>query len=192
MGGSSIAYLARREPGLRPVMTLSGDSAPPDAVHPSLMVAKLRAARASSRPGAILSTLILAAGLGLSGCGPSGSTVDGFKLGVVVKCSPPVDVDAATLDRSCAGFFKRAMAALDARDPGHAAVVSVATYTDGTQPEPIDMTGDGPPPTPAARHPGPNFTVFVYTLADGSIRATGVACGDVKPTVCVGVASYPN
>lgn len=30
MGGSLIAYLARQEPVLGPVMTLSGDSAPPE------------------------------------------------------------------------------------------------------------------------------------------------------------------
>jgi hypothetical protein len=136
--------------------------------------------------------LVLAAGLALSGCGVSGSTVDGFKLGVVVKCSGGIETNPAVLERGCGGDLKRATAALDAREPGHAAVVSYTRYSDGTQPGPIDMTGDGPPPIPGPRHPGPNVTVFVFTLADGSTRATGVACGDVKPTVCVGVGSYPN
>src|SRR5205814_419596 len=71
---------------------------------------------------------------------------------------------------------KRPIAALDARAPGHAAIVSMEAYTDGTQPGPIDFTGPGVPPTPAPRHPGPNVKVFVFKLADGSTRATGVAC----------------
>jgi hypothetical protein len=142
-------------------------------------------------PGAFLG-LIIATCVALSACVASGSTVDGFKLGGIVKCSPPVDVDAATLERGCAGDLKRATAALDAREPAHAAVVSVKTYSDGTQPEPIDMTGDGPPPIPAPRHPGPNVTVFVFTLADGSTRATGVACEGTGPLVCVGVGTYPG
>jgi hypothetical protein len=139
---------------------------------------------------AILSSLFLAAGMALWGCGPSGSTVDGFKLGGIVKCSPPTDPHAAAGGRSCGAFPALATAALDAREPGHAAVVSVAAYTDGTQPGPIDVTGDAPPTVSAARHPGPNVTVFVFTLADGSTRATGVACEELGP--CVGVESYPN
>lgn len=173
-------------------MALSGDSAPPDAAHPSLMVANLWAARWTSRPGASVSTLILAAAIGFSGCGPTGSTIDGFKLGVVVKCSGGISEHTAATDDGCGGGLKRASAALDARDPGHAAVLSVAMYSDGTQPGPIDMTGDGPPPIPAPRHPGPLVTVFVFTLADGSVRATGVACEDTGPLVCVGVGTYPN
>jgi hypothetical protein len=126
----------------------------------------------------------------IAGC--AGSTwIDGFRLGAVIVCSGPVGVDEATLDRGCAGDFKRATAALDAREPGHAAVVSVEMYSDGTQPGPIDVTGDAPPPTPAPRHPGPDVKVFVFTLADGSKRATGVACED-EPLVCVGVGSYPG
>jgi hypothetical protein len=84
-----------------------------------------------------------------------------------------------------------ATAALDARDPGHAEVVGVAMYTDGTQPEPIDVSGNAPTPTPPpTAHPGPRVTVFVFTLADASVRATGVACADARS--CVGVGSYPN
>lgn len=124
----------------------------------------------------------------------SGDTVDGFKLGVIVVCSPPVDVDAATLDRGCVGFPKRAMAALDTREPSHAAVVRTGTYSDGTQPEPVDYSRNVPSPTPApTAHPGPLVMVFVFTLADGSIRATGVACTGNGPTSsCIGVGSYPN
>jgi hypothetical protein len=89
-------------------------------------------------------------------------------------------------------MIERATAALDARDPGHAAIVSMTKYSDGTQPEPVDVTGNAPTPTPPpTRHPGPNVFVFVFKLADGSTRATGVACTGNPPT-CVGVGSYPK
>ncbi len=74
------------------------------------------------------------------------------------------------------------------------------TFTDGTQPEPVDVTGNAPTPTPApTAHAGPLVTVFVFELADGSIRATGVACpAYLKDNAivavkgpCVGVGSYP-
>ena len=129
----------------------------------------------------------------LAGCNASGTppTVDGFKLGAFEACSLPVgSIDPKYLGSSCGGMIDLASAALDARYPSHAAVVSIKRYGDGTQPGPIDMTGNGPPPTPAPRHPGPEVTVFVFTLADGSVRATGVVCPDSAS--CVGVSSYPN
>lgn len=137
--------------------------------------------------------LLAAASTALTSCVGSGSTVDGFRLGVIVKCFGGVGLDAAAQDRGCAGYLKRATAALDAREPGHAAIVSSTMYTNGTQPEPIDITGDAPPPTPAPRHAGPNVTVFVFTLADGTTRATGVACVEgPSESPCVGVGSYPT
>jgi hypothetical protein len=131
--------------------------------------------------------------IAVSGCGPSpgSTTIDGFTLGALAACSPPVDVDAAGLDASCAGFPGRAVAALDAREPGHAAIVSTSMYTDGTQPGAIDVTGNASPPKSETRHPGPDLTVFVFKLADGSTKATGVACSG-EPATCVGVGSYPN
>jgi hypothetical protein len=123
-----------------------------------------------------------------------GSTIDGFTPGVIVKCSGGIESDPAIVAAGCMGDPKRATEALDARNPGHAAIVSMEAYTDGTQPGPIDVTGPGEPPTPAPRHPGPKVTVFVFKLADGSTRATGVAC--TKPpggrSSCVGIGSYPN
>lgn len=121
--------------------------------------------------------LTLTVAITVSGCGllPSSTTIDGFTLGALAACSPPVDVDAAALDASCAGFPTRAMAALDAREHGHAAVVSTQTYADGKQPGASGVT----------------VTVFVFKLADGSMRATGVACSG-EPATCVGVGSYPN
>ena len=146
--------------------------------------------------GALLAAVALsvAACVGSSSAVPTASTIriDGFTLGAMAACSPPVDVDAAALDRSCAGYLKRATAALDTREPGHPDVVSVAMYADGSQPAPIDVTGDGAPPTPGPGHLGPTVTVFVFKLADGSTRATGVACVDASPPSCVGVGSDPG
>jgi hypothetical protein len=124
----------------------------------------------------------------------SGDTVDGFKLGVTVECSPGIGQDADALDRGCSGFPKRATAALDAREPGHAAIVTERMYSDGTQPEPVDYSALAPSPTPPpTAHPGPRVVVFVFTLADGSGRATGVACTANGPTAsCIGVGSYPR
>lgn len=128
---------------------------------------------------------------GIAGPAP-GTTIDGFKLGVVLFCSPAVgSIDPLLTGSTCAGQVALATAALDARDPGHAVVVSFAMYSDGTQPEPLDVSGNAPTPTPPpTTHPGPRVTVFVFTLADGSVRATGVACPDARS--CVGVGSYPN
>lgn len=124
----------------------------------------------------------------------SGDTVDGFKIGVTLACSPGIGLDAAALDRGCAGYPKRALAALDAREPSHPAVVGVAMYSDGTQPEPVDYSANAPSPTPPpTAHPGPRVVVLVYTLADGSVRATGVACTGNGPTSsCVGIGAYPS
>ncbi len=92
---------------------------------------------------------------------------------------------------SCAGDVDRATAALDSRDPGHAPIVSVESYADGSQPAPVDVTGGEAPPPPASRHPGPIVTVYVFKLADGSTRATGVACAEDAVHMCVGVGRYP-
>ncbi len=130
-----------------------------------------------------------------SGTAPSGSqtTIDGFTLGVRLACSGGIgSIDPNYASRTCSGMAELATAALDARDKGHAAVTSMTRYSDGTQPEPVDVTGNAPTPTPPpTRHPGPQVTVFVFTLADGSTRATGVACTD-NPPKCVGLGSYPD
>ena len=128
-----------------------------------------------------------------------GDTIDGFKVGVRVTCGG--GIGPAPSGGRCPGLDQRkAIAALDARDPGHAAIVSLMTFTDGTQPEPMDVTGNAPTPNPApTAHPGPLVTVFVFVLADGSIQATGVACpASIKHNAivagegpCVGVGSYP-
>jgi hypothetical protein len=86
-------------------------------------------------------------------------------------------------------MLRLAASALDARGPGHAAIASTKRYADGTQPGPIDVTGNALPPAAASRHAGPDVTVFVFTLADGSVRATGLAC--VDSATCAGIATYP-
>jgi hypothetical protein len=137
------------------------------------------------------------AALAMAGCAsreasasPTPSVVDGFTLGAPEACSPPVgSIDPKYADVSCAGMLRLAASALDAREPGHAAIAATKRYGDGTQPAPIDVTGNALPSAPASRHPGPDVTVFVFTLADGSIRATGVAC--VDSATCAGIATYP-
>jgi hypothetical protein len=123
---------------------------------------------------------------------PRGTVIDGFTIGVAEACSGPIgSIDPSLMGRTCIGQQTLALAALDARDPGHAVVLSTSMYTDGTQPEPLDVTGNAPTPTPPpTAHPGPLVTVFVFTLADGSVRATGIACPDSGS--CIGVGSYPR
>jgi hypothetical protein len=121
------------------------------------------------------------------------TTVDGFALGSIVKCSGGITpVPSTAPANACHGGRELATQLLDAREPGHPPVASVEMYADGTQPGPIDVTGDGPPPTPASRHPGPMVTVFLFTLTDGSRRATGLACEPGGGPPCVGIGSYPH
>lgn len=176
------------------------------AVHP--------AARRSVQRTVLSLSALLAAGMALSACSvagssttfasttpvagasgtatvASGSIIDGFTLGVLSNCSGPVGpVSSAALIAGCTGDPARAVAALDARDPGHAAIVATSTWSDGTQPGAIDVTGGSPPPPLVPVQPGSIITVFVFRLADGSTRAIGVACSESRP--CVGVGSYPK
>jgi len=123
-----------------------------------------------------------------AGAPTTGSTVDGFKLGAPAACSPPVGVDASRYAASCAGWPEKAVSALDAEDPGHAKVVSIQTFADGAQAGPIDVTGASP--LPAGPLTASTRTIFVFTLADGSTRATAVVC-DTGGT-CTGAASASN
>jgi hypothetical protein len=171
------------------------------------------AARGSFRPGFILIVIALIAGVAVASrlplasdsVGPPlqttaspraqsigfGSTVDGFTLGAQEECSNPVgSIDPKFLNSSCSGTLALATAALDAREPGHASIAAIQRFADGTQPGPVDVTGDSPVPTLATPHPGPKVTVFVFMLVDGSVSATGVACGDSAS--CTGVGSYPR
>ena len=114
----------------------------------------------------------------------TGSVIDGFTLGVPMKCSGPVGPVPSDVI-GCGRYPELAVAALDARDKGHPVIVSTATFTDATQSGPIDVTGDASPSVPASVATGGVVTVFVFTLADGSVHATGVKCSESGP--CVGV-----
>ncbi len=114
----------------------------------------------------------------------TGSVIDGFTLGAHAACSGfvgsvPPDVVG------CGGYPELAVAALDARDKGHAAIVGTVMFTDAAGPGPIDVTGDASPSRPESRGTGGVDMVFVFTLADGSIRATGVNCSESE--LCVGI-----
>jgi hypothetical protein len=123
----------------------------------------------SSAPGAVIGT---------------GSVIDGFTLGSQAACSSGVGpVPSGVV--GCGSYPELAVATLDARDGSHAAIVSTAMFTDGSRPGPIDVTGDASPPVAGSDHAGSVDIVFVFTLADGSIHATGVKCSESGP--CVGV-----
>jgi hypothetical protein len=111
--------------------------------------------------------------------------IDGFKLGSPMRCSPPTDSDPSKVKGSCTTYFDIATATLNARDPKHAAIVSVAEFTDGNVTGPIDVTGtDEPEISPPERGTGAT-AVFVFELADGTYAAVGVACTDDGD--CVGM-----
>jgi hypothetical protein len=123
------------------------------------------------------------------------ATIDGFEPGGLVKCSPPLVSDPVLLERSCAGDLGRATKALDEREPGHSAIIEWHEFADGRVPSPIDVTGDGPVPTPNSAPTNWSVTVFVFTLADGSKRATGVLCVkdlSTHQSSCTGIGSYPG
>jgi hypothetical protein len=121
-------------------------------------------------------------------------TIDGFVPGSIVKCSGgigPIPPGVVT----CGDYPRLAIGALDTREPGHAAIVQTEMFSDGRVPGPIDVTGDGPPPTPNHAPTNWSITVFVFTLADGSKRATGVLCvKDVAThqSSCAGIGRYPG
>ena len=106
-----------------------------------------------------------------------GSTVDGFTLGAAVECSGFVGSVPPRVT-GCAGAADLAVAALSARAPGHAAIVATQAFLDAAGPGPIDVTGSASPSIPAAAASGGTTTIYVFTLADGSVRAMAVGCSD--------------
>jgi len=114
----------------------------------------------------------------------TGSVIDGFTLGVPVKCSGPVGPVPSDVI-GCGSYPALAVAALDARDAGHPAIVSTVTFTDATQSGPIGVNGDASPSMAKSVGPGGVVTVFVFTLADGSTHAMGVKCSESEPCVAV-------
>jgi hypothetical protein len=140
----------------------------------------------------VAAVVVLAACASSAGPHPpaAGDVIDGFVLGPLEKCSSPIGIDPRFADRTCAGQEALATAALESREPGHARIESVRRFADGTQPGPIDVTGPATLPPLPSRHAGRAVEVFVFTLSDGTLRATGTACPESGP--CVGVGSYPG
>ncbi len=116
--------------------------------------------------------------------------IDDFTLGPLAACSAGTDPKTVA-PNSCVTFPTLATDALDARDPGHADIVATKMYGDGSQPGPIDVTGDASPPPAASRTIDSFVYVYVFALADGSVRATGVECPE-SGTSCKGIESYPK
>jgi len=106
-----------------------------------------------------------------------GSVVDGFTLGAPVECSGFVGSVPPQVT-GCAGAAALAATALNASAPGHAAIVATQAFLDAAEPAPIDVTGGASPSIPAAPGSGGATTVYVFTLADGSVRAMAVRCSD--------------
>jgi hypothetical protein len=118
------------------------------------------------RPFLLILTLIAV----LAGCGER--TIDAFPIGELAGCSPPAGPGGPPLTETCLVFPEKAQAALDAREPGHAAITSMRMYVDLRPPD-----------------QNSGVVVFVFTLADGTTKATGVDC---RSGTCVGIGSYPS
>jgi len=95
--------------------------------------------------------------------------IDGFPIGPPASCG------------ACTDEIAMATTALDVRDPGHARVQSATPYAD------VDPCRNGMSAVPCVRDS--SVVVVVFSLADGSKHATGVACIGIDP--CVGTGSYP-
>ncbi|HZM73919.1 MAG TPA: hypothetical protein VFC71_11155 [Candidatus Polarisedimenticolia bacterium] len=102
-----------------------------------------------------------------------GTFVDSFPIGEPIAC---------VSNSRCDEDLALATSALDRRDPGHAPIVETRLFqADARMTSHRDEIDKGllliPP-----------VTVVVFKLADGSTRATGVACPGVAG--CAGIASY--
>ncbi len=106
--------------------------------------------------------------------GGGSKSIDGFPIGQLATCSGLGQL-IESQGPTCEGLSNLATAALDTREPGHPTIASTHMYTDGGKPPGADSA----------------VTVFVFTLADGTTRATGVSCTG-QPSVCVGIGAYPR
>ncbi len=137
-----------------------------------------------SRRLAIVGAAVLVAALAVAAWAATrqavvGTTIDGFPVGDAISC------DAAQQDaaQQCQDWIRLAQAALDQRDPGHAAVVSATVHG-----EDFGNTTVYPDQS-VLRSRGVGFGIVVFKLADGSERAAGVYC---PPNGCVGTPTYPH
>jgi hypothetical protein len=93
-------------------------------------------------------------------CSGSVDRVDGWPIGPPADCGGPAAV-------SCERMTKAATSALDARDPGHAAIASVRLFEEGAI---TNALGQRVLMTRSLE-----MQVAEFVLADGSSKAVGVA-----------------
>ena len=97
----------------------------------------------------------------------SDPVVDGWSIGHEVPCSE---------EARCVAFLATARAGLDARDPGHPAVVTATLHVDGAT---FDANGD----RVIHASSGALYVVVRFELADGSTKGIGVGTAGPDPTV---------
>jgi hypothetical protein len=103
-----------------------------------------------------------------------GMTIDGFPVGGAIACEGQQD---------CGTWIPLARAALDQRDPGHAAVVDATVHSEDFRNTEVY------PDQGTLRTRTVGFVIVVFRLADGSERATGVLC---PIGGCTGTGTYPH
>jgi hypothetical protein len=108
-------------------------------------------------------------------CGPSavaGTVLDGYPVGTLVRdCGPD--------GGACGDVAVLALLALDAREPGHPAPISIQQFDP-------DMTGVCDSAQLCVF--SSQQSIVVFTFADGERRATGYQCPGVSP--CVGTLAW--
>jgi hypothetical protein len=117
--------------------------------------------------GARLAGLVLIA-IATAGCAAQPATVDGWPIGPLFDCSK---VPQGYCDRLLAAARDR----LDVRDPAHAVVLAGELHDEGTN---VDALGH-----PILMTKSIELSVARFVLADGSLRAIGVADWPSGPIV---------
>jgi hypothetical protein len=152
----------------------------PMTALPALDYERLRPSWRPTGAAILVGLVVLALGLTvalgeLKAMAVRGSIVDGFPIGSPVACGLQAE--------PCSVYVALALAALDAREPGHPGMVSATPYVeDMSNPKIFDQT--------VMYTRSGSVIAVVFRLADGSTRAAGAACVGVAP--CFGVATYPH
>jgi hypothetical protein len=123
--------------------------------------------RRPNRRSLTASLLVAALLVACQGVGRSDPVVDGWPIGPEVSC---------TAEARCAELIAIAVAALDLRDRGHAAVVRAVLHADGKT---FDPKGNQLLYTSSGR----SYGVVRFELADGSVRAIGLGGAGGDPTI---------
>ncbi len=93
--------------------------------------------------------------------------VDSWPIGREIPCNE---------EARCMVFLATARAGLDARDPGHPAVVASTLHTEGAT---VDANGN----RVVYARSGALYAVVRFELADGSAKAIGVGAAGPDPTL---------